>query len=484
MTEEGVRLAKFAATSAELSGVKVFRKDLQLDRLAERFNVAQFVSFAPSEIAPQQQFCRLSDLPPNLKFESVRASLEALFVRSNDGTVNIRSFSEAQSQSREFIYGVPSIDDAESAIRRISVEGAYTIANETIDVSDGGVSGVAMNGLVEFCPDSTPRGVEKAGFASLPAKWADRLFELVYGFDSQLAKLDNNRVEFSIHPAPRGWRQTNMIFWEIENVDSHESLCDVAWPNDFSRMIGDKVFGLLVAHILGFSVPKTTVLARRVAPFSFGQETGLNAVWTRTSPSVQVPGKFTTVFGWLDPFRLVQDEDPDGVFLASILAQQAVKAEYSGAAVEDAIGELIVEGVKGSGEQFMLGTSGPDMLPYTVIDAVRALHAELKGLLGSVRFEWVYAAGKVWIVQLHRGASSSRGTTIVAGEAKHWVTFDVQRGLEALRHLVADLSPETGLLLNGIVGRTSHFADVVRKANIPTKLAPNAERSVGGNLDE
>jgi hypothetical protein len=42
------------------------------------------------------------------------------------------------------------------------------------------------------------------------------------------------------------------------------------------------------------------------------EPTGSPAVWTRTSPTEQRPSLFTTVRSWIDPFKLVADEDPMG----------------------------------------------------------------------------------------------------------------------------------------------------------------------------
>jgi hypothetical protein len=450
--------------------IPAFRKDRKLDRLAERFNVAQFISFAPSDLGALQQYARLSDLSPNQTFSSVSAAIEALFVRSAEGTVNIRSFSEADSQSREFLYALKTVDDVVAAIGRISSEGAYTIANETIDVSDGGVSGVAMGGLVEFRPDSTPRGVERPGFASLPLDWASTVFKTVYGIDASLAEARTARVEFSLHPLKRGWRKNHVIYWEYGEADVLDRGIDVVWPNDFSRMIGDKAYGLLIASLVRVPVPKTTVIGRRVAPFTFGTDTGSAERWIRTSPIVQVPGKFTTAKGWLDPFKLVNEEDPDGNALASVLSQQSVPAVFSGAAIEGADGEFIVEGAAGSGESFMLGTTPPQAIPDAVIAAVSSIRSLLCEKLGSVRFEWVFDGDRVWVVQLHTGASQSTGREIVPGEAEHWVVFEVSKGLEPLRELLSVIPTGTGIHLDGAVGRTSHIADVIRKANIPTRL--------------
>jgi len=41
----------------------------------------------------------------------------------------------------------------EALVRNMSAEGLFVIANETVDVSDGGVSGVIQGGVAEFAPD-------------------------------------------------------------------------------------------------------------------------------------------------------------------------------------------------------------------------------------------------------------------------------------------------------------------------------------------
>lgn len=456
--------------------VPAFRKDQKLDYLAQRFNVAQFVSFGPSSGEPPQQFCRMADLSPNHLFHDLPSAIEALFQRSAEGMVNIRSFSEEQAQSREFLYGLKTMDDAVGAIRRMAAEGAYCIANETIDVSDGGVSGVAMGGLVEFRPDSTPRGVEGPGFASLPLEWAETIFRTVYGFEPDLKLGENARIEFSLHPEPRGWKKSHVIFWEYGNADTLDREVQATWPNDFSRMIGDKAYGLLVAQAIGLSVPRTTVIGRRVAPFIFGSDTGSSEVWIRTSPNVQVPGKFTTAKGWLDPFRLVQSEDPEGSVLSSVLSQQSVNALYSGAAIEQSDGVLVVEGARGSGEAFMLGAAAPEELPAQVIESVQEVHQRLRLPLGSVRFEWVFDGAKVWVVQLHTGMSQSLGLTIVPGEPQQWRRFKVSSGLEMLRQLLESLPANTGIEFDSAIGRSSHMADVVRKANVPARIVDSTDK--------
>lgn len=453
------------------------RKDATLDRLAQRFNVAQFVSFAPGQTGPVQQYCRMVGIAPNSMFASLEAAIEALLVHSAEGSVNIRSFSETHSQSREFLYGLKNRDEVVSAVGRLAAEGSFTIVNETIDVSDGGVSGVILDSIVEFTPDATPRGVEKGGFATLPVNWAEEAFRTVYGFAPDFEQARGGRLEFSLHPRPRGYGMSHVLYWEYEIHEPVSGTIDVRWPNAFSRMIGDKAYGLLVAHLAGLPVPRTTVISRRVAPFSFGRPTGSLEYWTRTCPVEQVPGKYTTARGWLDPFRLLAAEDPVHHAIASVLSQEGVHALWSGAAIEGAEEHLFIEGIAGTGERFMQGRAAPESLPAEVSMAVAKLRAKAREALGPVRFEWVFDGEDAWIVQLHRGASASSRTAIVPGDAATWLDFDVADGLEALRERISRVPSGTGLVLHGEVGLTSHVADVVRKAGIPTVLAATVRGS-------
>jgi hypothetical protein len=58
---------------------------------------------------------------------------------------------------------------------------------------------------------------------------------------------------------------------ELEPADPVAQRRRLTWPNRFSRLLGDKAFGLLVADLHGLPVPATTVVGRRVAPFRFGR---------------------------------------------------------------------------------------------------------------------------------------------------------------------------------------------------------------------
>jgi hypothetical protein len=220
-------------------------------------------------------------------------------------------------------------------------------------------------------------------------------------------------LEFSIHPKKRGWRNTHTLGWELEEVGHVDIKAQLAWPNRFSRLLGDKIFGQLIADQIGLLVPRTIVFNRRVAPFEFGWPTGNAEVWLRTCPQEQIPGKFTTTRGWIDPFALMNKEDPKGEIISSVIAQSGVQPRYSGAAILDAAGKLIIEGKEGDGERFMREGANPESLPEQIVEEVRKIYARAEHVLGPVRFEWVHDGEQAWVVQLHRGVTKSAKTIIL-----------------------------------------------------------------------
>jgi hypothetical protein len=445
-------------------------KDAVLDRLSERANVAQFVSFAP-DLA--QRHARVRGYEANHLFPSVEEAARSLLAAAPDKSVNVRSFAPGDFKGKPFAYGLTSAPDAVSKLKEFSDAGLHTILNETVDVADGGVSGVAIGDLLEFAPGDTPRCVEKPGTVSLPRAEGLRMLGTVYHFEPALGYDANWRVEFSVHPLRRGFRHDHTIIWEMEDVGASSYAADVRWPNLFSRFVGDKAFGLLVADVLGLPVPRTTVFARNLAPFAFGAPTASGEFWIRTCPTEQDPGRFTTRRGWLDPFKLMRDEDPEGTRIASVLAQEGVDAQHSGSLVTSHDGEVTVEGVRGYGDDFMVGRAGRESLPPEVREAVVALYERASARLGAVRFEWAYDGRAAWVVQLHRGATDSSGNTVYPGEVASFRRFEVARGIDALRALISEVQGTgEGIEVVGNVGITSHFGDLLRRARVPSRIVP------------
>ncbi len=240
----------------------------------------------------------------------------------------------------------------------------------------------------------------------------------------------------------------------------------------FSRMIGDKVYGLLVAEIKGFPVPRTTVIGRRIAPFSLWPIYGSCRSVDKNKPARASAREVHHRARVARSFALLQREDPDGTAISSVLSQQGVAAQWSGAAIETSSGSLVVEGIQGTGERLMVGLADPEPIPDEILAKVNDLHGRLACALGACRFEWVFDGSELWIVQLHRGSSTSDGDIIVPGDADEWLDFDVSQGLEVLRSLARDLKPQTGIMLDRKVGLTSHLADVLRKAGVPARVRP------------
>ena len=449
-----------------------FYKDDVLNTLAEENNVAQFVSFGP-DLSVRHR--RIKGHVPNPYFGTMYNHITILLQASGEQSVNVRSFLPDQPRSNEFIYGITAVDEAVAHVVRLSAQGLYTIVNETIDVDDGGVSGVLQNDMVEFSPGVVPRFVETSEelVSTFPKGLASEILQVVYGFDPQLTKYTKDtRLEFSIHPNKRGYKQQRTIVWEKEQVNYVEVPHFLSWPTAFSKLIGDKAYGLMMADILGFDVPRTTVFPRKksLAPFTFGTHTNEDVTWMRTCPNIQVPGKYTTTRGWTDPYDLMSSDDPSGKILASCLSQQEVASEFSGALLSDG-DKLTIEGTKGFGDEFMQGEAAPITLPGKVVNDLTNLYNILGNILGPVRFEWAHDGKKPWVLQLHTGTVPSSGRTIVPGEFEESMNFDVTSGLENLRQIIKDIKPGFGIIVNGNVGMSSHIADMLRKAEVPSVLS-------------
>ncbi len=444
-------------------------KDDGLAELAGRTNVARFVSFGPGTEPPVRHvFVDAGEpaVPGGRPEELVARLLE----RSGTRTVNVRTFRPDHERGNPFRYGLAGVDDAVAAIRSLAAEGYHVIANETLDVGDGGVSGVRWGGWTEFAPGDTPRCVESPGTAGLASTAADDLLHAVYGVRTPLPDDGPEvRLEFSLHPEPVGLRGERTVAWE-RGVGTRADRADdgIEWPNRFSRFLGDKAYGLLVGHVLGFAVPRAEVLARDVAPFRFGTPTGTGQVWVRTCPRDFSPGHFSTVRGWTDPFALLALEDPGGDRLGSVLVQEGVAARWSGAAAFADDGGPQVLGVAGEGDRYMSGEVADAALPRSVrLDAL-ALHSQLADAVGPCRVEWVHDGEQAWLVQLNRDHAD--GGSVSPGDAAAWVAFDPRRGVDALAELLAGLAPGTGVELTRRIGWTSHLGDVLRAAAVPARI--------------
>lgn len=461
---------------------RLLLKDALMAELTSRgVNIAQFVSFGPKG---EQRFCRIKGVSPDFIFPDYQAAVEAFYRTDNVDNVNIRTFLPDKPDGNPFFrgqqFGFKDPATAAEAIKSLTEKGYYVIVNENIDPSDGGFSGVAMGDVVEFAACDIPRCVEKKEkipCAALSRDLTRRLVRKVYDFNLVFPFPSTWRIEFSVHPGPVGYFGEKMIVWQAEEVSVAEIKTAPApfWPNRYSSFMGDKAFGLLMADLHDFPVPRTKVFGRVIPPFSFGAEVHSGeGVWIRTCPREQEPGLYTTKRGYADPYALMHNEDPTGIHISAMIIQQGIKPGFSGAAITNTKNEVVIEGKAGRGDSFMTGTASPAKdLPEDVRSAITALWFELTRVFGTVRFEWVFdnQRKQPWILQLHSGASVSTGEEIYPGQASQWLDFKVPGELSELRALVKRAESEkAGIRLVGNIGITSHPADILRRHKIPSRL--------------
>jgi len=463
-----------------INGERKLYKDEVLDHLACTANVAQFVSFAAAPKV-EQRYCRVLGYAPNYRFSSMKDAVQALLQSAPDGMVNIRSFKPHKSQGNPFEKNFNTIDAVVATIRRMADHGLYTIVNEVVDEHDGGVSGVCYRGQIEFAPDTTPRCVDDEDIetATLPFELGIRTLTSVYGFEPDLRGREGARVEFSIHPKPRGWNYGRTIIWQSEQLPAQELDLPIRWPNRFSWLLGDKAFGLTLAAALGFSVPRSIVYTTRLFPYVFGVPTGMREVWTRPCPKTKEPGYYPSARGWHDPYEILSGRilrHPDGTAddsvspLASVLIQESVKAECSGRAISGPTDEVKVRGVIGEGDSFMVGDKAEEELPSSALEAVKETYIKLRSHLGRVGIEWVFDGSNVWLVQLSPARPLSNA--VAPTERHNWVDFHFQAGgLEQFRRLVKTLqNTNKGVIVHGRLSPLSHVGEIAEIYNVPIRF--------------
>lgn len=444
-------------------------KTEKLNQLASSGNnIGQFVSVRYTDIE-KPEFVHIKDNEQKIKY--TKYAILKLLDSAKSKLVNVRSYGNGKTRGTRFILGLDDINEIMDIIEVNASEKLHSIINENINPCDGGVSGVVFGDTIEFAPNDTPRCVDKPGVCSLPRELGIKLLEKVYGFDIELEYHNDKRIEFTINPNKEGIKDEHTLIWEIEEMQaSHKAR--ISLNNKFSEFIGNKTYGLLIADLLHLNVPKTTVISRNIKPFEFGFNTTTDEVWTRTAPATKKAGLYTTVKGYIDPFKLLQNEDPTGREIPSVLIQSSADMKYAGACFVRTKKDLdIIEGTSQSGDDFMLGLAKTEDLPNYLLDSLEDLNDKIRKsieLLGEISYEWVYDGLKVWIVQLNKLKSASKNKdTIVDGNVAKFEEFDTDLGLEELRKLILLLDKETiGIKLKGNVGITSHFGDLLRNNQV------------------
>lgn len=447
-------------------------KDESVAFLAKSCNVAQFVSFDPNL---KQRFSAVAGFDLDHRFDSIEDAARALFKNVGSNGLTIRSYDPARPQGWPLVRAMQSVEEVVKTAKRLTSKGLYIILHEEL-LDERRTSGVLLGDVIEFALLATPRcveanEVEKFGIpASLPREVGFKILEVFYGFRPNLDFDKSLRIEWSVCPKPYGQRQDHVIVWDLEEVGEHSARPLWSWPNRFSRYVGDKTFGLMVADAVGLNVPMTHAISRE-GLFSFGKVTGSNVKWTRTAPAVLTPGKFPTVQGYADVFKMLQDCDPGHDKIAAVLIQHEVPPVYSGALFRNG-DDLHIEGVKGRGDDFMVGKQAPEVLPDEVREKLASLYYNAEKLIGPVRLEWVYDGSLPWVVQLHVGkVDNSHPDVIVEGSPSSFERFVIDPDdLEAFRQRVDKAKAEgVGLEVVGNFGLTSHIGDILRKAGVPSR---------------
>jgi hypothetical protein len=57
-----------------------------------------------------------------------------------------------------------------------------------------------------------------------------------------------------------------------------------------------------------------------------------------------------------------------------------------------------VEGVKGFGDDFMIGKDAPIKLSKELVEQIKSIYNSLIGKVGEVKIEWVFDGTNVWVV--------------------------------------------------------------------------------------
>lgn len=446
-------------------------KDEILKNLSERVNVANFASFAPDgtfRYSPDRELAEKIHASPKTGIGEAAKTLLGF-----SGRVNIRSFREEKYQGNPFYFNLMQSDEIFYAAKKLMDMGFYIILNECLPLDDGGASGVIDHGFVEVAPGATPRCVEDAGCSLLPAFWAERMLSLLCQAPIRLPQGDA-RYEFSVHPLPCGVRKEHVVIWEETKSAGAKDKRDtfLRESDPFSRFLGDKAYGLLLADTMGAPVPKTTLFLRGsyVPLMLFGRDTGEKNVWTRTCPRERTPGKFSTLRGFHDPFALMEADDPEGKTVASAIIQQEVKSEYAGVASFDEKGCFCIEGIEGFGDDFMQGKASPAALPEKVREKVRDEIGAALGFCGALHVEWALDKNRVWVLQFHTSGVSGDGNIIVPGEANFWYYWEPSMGLECLRQMAKEVKERKGgIEISAAVGVLSHAADILRKEGVAAR---------------
>lgn len=464
----------------------LLKDDVLQKKVKNGLNVAKFISFAPGENLSIRHCCINSyELSEEQKKLTPEQLVKLLFEEA-EKLVSVRTFKIGQESGNPVFFDQNNLDIVLDIVNKHTKMGYYVIVNEGLHFINSEVSGVMFGSLIEFAPAQSPRCVEKKGATCvLPVKLGLNILKRIY----QILTLDkfnpHQRVEFSIYPYKCGVYSQNTIIWEVSEFDENDpnipvEIPKIIWPNPFSRVLGDKVFGLLVCNFMNYLVPKTIVLNKYFIPFTFGTSIKDNGIeyWCRSCPGERLPGQLPSVnknFNVFDLMRQAEKLVEKESYIPSLIVQEGVKSIYSGSVITTRDGEIVIEGVKGRGDEFMLGNKVSEFLPSDVIKLVEATSQSIidhSFISNEIEFEWVYDGKHLWIVQLSVGKNMVSRSIVVEGAVNEYLKFDPSKSASALTDLAEVIRKakeiNAGISIIGNVGRTSHIVHLLIKEQIPS----------------
>lgn len=471
-------------------GGMVMNKGDRLITLSQHYNVSKFIIVDKELKVTYQGFNLDQDYRSNLHL-----AVAELLKASNLCKVNIRSFKNDSDKGSRFVMGLDMTGSIIKVLEENAAEGLTSIVNEWIDPSDTGVSGVILGGsIISFSPDNTSRCVESGGCCTLPADVGCNLLKKVYDVDLTYLKAisKSSRIEFSVHPNKVGTHEERTVIWDIEDIDPSLSLPEprIYYPNNFSKLIGNKIFGLCIADIMfsgQLNIPIGEVHNRRlVGTFTVGKlpkdlkKYKRIKFRLRTAPAIKEPGKFPDLGDLGELLNIFKFNKEEFRNISSGLRQIEIPARYAGSALISEKG-ILLEGVSCSGEDFMLGRVAPVELPRNIkLLLERKFNIILRSIQlfsGNIKIEWVIdPEGNVWVVQfdLEKANDLPCKDIIYKGKASNVIDFECSRGLEELREIVNNIEEGEGIRLLGNVGVLSHFGDILREKKIPSSIERGA----------
>ena len=325
----------------------MYKDEMLMAKVKEGFNVAKFIGIGPGNTG--EPVVRMMALSKDSIVDNVfgrdydwEAKVETLYNLCN-GLLSVRTYLPEKHSGNPFKPELTDLQEIKDYVVQFIADGYHVLVNEGLPFANYEVSGVMHGDLIEMSPNDSPRCVEKEGNCRVPTDMGLSILMTMFNSINATSGLykfsgTDTRVEFSIYPYKCGVYDTNCIIWEAEDFSGKKELVPsapdmVVWPNNLSKVIGDKAFGLLVCdHILNkyastedIFVPYTYVVNENFGVFTTGDTLSLfngNDFWYRTCPAVRKPGKLPTKYGQANIFALHSDETP------SVLQQVDCAAEY------------------------------------------------------------------------------------------------------------------------------------------------------------